>query len=301
MKTKLSSPKILNIVLCIVILVVFVLTIGNRINTEILTDNISEVVPLGSPIGYKYQKLNIKFENKLTEEELTAQILNLDYYLQEYEETIKFYSKLFDYNYEDIVNDLRNSEKNNESFEATNLGYLKDSENNLKTYPNVEYGLIEYFYELNEIKTISRQAEYRPYAGKPEYVVNLIQYFADIYDNVDKNTLLGIGAAESGHYKVKYMLKNNNVYGGMSSKGLIRHNNIELGVLSFVRLMSRNYYGKGLSTLQEIGRVYCPVYINGVKQARPHWIYLVTNTKDKYASYTNTITIDNLIEWKERV
>ena len=58
----------------------------------------------------------------------------------------------------------------------------------------------------------------------------LIQYFADIYDNVDKQTILGIGAAESGYYKVKYMLKNNNIYGGMSSKGLIRHNNIELGV-----------------------------------------------------------------------
>ncbi|NLL02124.1 MAG: hypothetical protein GX265_03800 [Mollicutes bacterium] len=97
------------------------------------------------------------------------------------------------------------------------------------------------------------------------------------------------------------MLKNNNIYGGMSSKGLIRHNNIELGVLSFVRLMSRNYYGKGLNNLETIGRVYCPVYVNGIKQASPHWIYLVTNTKEKYASYTDTITINDLIEWKERV
>ena len=63
--------------------------------------------------------------------------------------------------------------------------------------------------------------------------------------------------------------------------------------------MSRNY-GKGLNNLETIGRVYCPVYVNGI-QASPHWIYLVTNTKEKYASYTDTITINDLIEWKERV
>ncbi|NLL02009.1 MAG: hypothetical protein GX265_03200, partial [Mollicutes bacterium] len=200
MKKKLSSPKILNIVLCIVILVVFVLTIGNRINTEILTDNISEVIPLGNPIGYKYQQLENNLKNKLVEKEQIAQVLNFDYYLQEYEETIKFYSKLFDYNYEDIINDLRNRKKSNESFEETNIGYLKDSENNLKTYPNIEYGLIEYFYELNELKTLPRKVEYRPYVGEPLYVEKLIQYFADIYDNVDKQTILGIGAAESGYY-----------------------------------------------------------------------------------------------------
>lgn len=97
------------------------------------------------------------------------------------------------------------------------------------------------------------------------------------------------------------MLKYNNVYGGMSSKGLIKHNNIEQGVLSFVRLMSRNYYGKGLNTLESIGKVYCPVYNNGVKQASSHWINLVTNTKSKYINYTDTITIENLMNIEREV
>ena len=304
MKSKVSSPKVLNIVLCIVILLVFVLTIGTRINAEVLTDNASEVIPLSNTIGYTYRNLNSKLltENKKLEEEIQlAQVLNLDYYLNEYEQTIRFFSKLFNYTYEDIINDLKAKELNNESFEYTNLGYLKDSENNLKTYPNLEYGLIEYFYELNKNENLHRKVEYQPYSGGPEYVENLIQYFTTIYDNVDKTTLLGIGAAESGHYKVKYMLKHNNIYGGMNSKGLIKHNNIEQGVLSYVRLMSRNYYGKGLNTLESIGKIYCPVYINGVKQASSHWVYLVTNTKEKYLNYTDTITIDNLINLKEEV
>ena len=304
MKSKVSSPKVLNIVLCIVILLVFVLTIGSRINAEVLTDNSSEVIPLGNEIGYTYKKLTLDLteQSEIEEHQEIAQvILDLDYYINENETTIQFFSKLFDYNYDDVINDLKNRELNNEPFEYTNIGYLKDKENNLKTYPNFEYGLIEYFYELNDNKTLSRNIKYRPYEGEPDYVEKLIQYYTTIYDNVDKTTLLGIGAAESGNYKVKFMLKYNNVYGGMSSKGLIKHNNIEQGVLSYVRLMSRNYYGKGLNTLESIGQVYCPVYINGIKTASSHWVNLVTNTKEKYINYTETITLENIMNNEKEV
>ena len=119
-------------------------------------------------------------------------------------------------------------------------------------------------------------------------------YYSSIYTNVDRTTLLSIGAAESGYYKVKFMLKYNNVYGGMSSKGLIKHNNIELGVLSYVRMMSRNYYGKGLNNIYSIGKVYCPRMIDGVKQASPHWINLVNNAKNKYKNYTDIITLEDI-------
>ena len=37
-------------------------------------------------------------------------------------------------------------------------------------------------------------------------------YYSNIYTNVDQTLMLSIGAAESGYYKVKYMLKKNNVY-----------------------------------------------------------------------------------------
>ena len=37
------------------------------------------------------------------------------------------------------------------------------------------------------------------------------------------------------------MLSANNIYGGMSGGSLIRHDTIEYGVLSYVRMMSEKY------------------------------------------------------------
>ena len=96
------------------------------------------------------------------------------------------------------------------------------------------------------------------------------------------------------------MLHNNNIYGGMSRNGLIKHENIEIGVLKYIRLLSKNYYGNGLTTLESIGRVYCPV-INeqGNKIASPHWINLVNNAARKYENYTGEITIKDILNLKE--
>ena len=135
-----------------------------------------------------------------------------------------------------------------------------------------------------------------PYTGGPDYIIDLIKYFTTIYDNVDFLTAVSIGAAESGYYKVTYMLKANNVFGGMSSKGLIKYKNIEYGVLSYIKLLSQNYYAKGLTTLESIGRVYCPSYNdNGEKVASSHWINLVTKAKDYYKDTDNYITLDMLV------
>ena len=90
------------------------------------------------------------------------------------------------------------------------------------------------------------------------------------------------------------MLNYNNVYGGMSSKGLIKYNNIELGTLSYVRMMSKNYYAKGLNTKYSIGKVYCPVINNGVKTASPHWINLIDKALNKYNSYDTNIELKNI-------
>lgn len=268
-------------------------TIGSRTNSEVLTSSSFEVIPLSKQLRYQNPEFDLLSYNIVEETNKEEKVLDLPYYIESYQDTILFFSKLFDYNYEDIINDIyiRNDKQ---LFEYTNIGNLKDENGNINTYPNFEYGLIEYFYELNNSNSNLRNEIYRPYTGNAEYVENLIIYYSSIYSNVDPVALLSIGAAESGYYKVKFMLKYNNVYGGMSRNGLIKHNNIEQGVLSYVRLMSRNYYGKGLTNLQDIGRVYCPVYENGVKIARPHWINLVTNAKAKYENYTRTITIKEL-------
>ena len=92
------------------------------------------------------------------------------------------------------------------------------------------------------------------------------------------------------------MLRLNNIYGGMSSKGLIKYNNIELGVLTYVRMMSRNYYAKGLTNLYSIGKVYCPTYENGSKIASPHWISLINKALIKYELYNYNVELKDIWE-----
>ena len=289
-----SSPKILNIVLAIAILLLFVLVVWTGDKGKPLAKEKLISDALNTPMELTYNKLG--FVSYIINEQVIVEVKDQDYYIKQQAETIRFFCRLFDYQYDDIISDLKSKETEDEVFEATNIGYLKDKAGNINTYPNFEYGLIEYFYNLNNSNSKLRKVKYVPYTGDAKYVENLIIYFSSIYPNVDAKALLSIGAAESGYYKVKYMLKYNNVYGGMSSKGLIKHNNIEQGVLSFVRLMSKNYYGKGLTTFEAIGRVYCPVNDNGVKKASAHWLSLVKNAKNKYDSYPSTITFNELIK-----
>jgi len=163
-------------------------------------------------------------------------------------------------------------------------------------YPNFEYGLIEYFYNLNKTNKSLRNEKHIPYQGDTKYIKDLIIYFSNIYQNVDPIVLLAIGAAESGHYRAQGMLNANNVFGGMLNRRLIRYNNIEVGVLTYVRMMSRNYYGQGLTTLETIGRKFCPRVENGVTQASSHWLSLVRSVKRNYQDYTYTITLNEILE-----
>ena len=297
MEKHVSSLKISNIIVCIIILVAFAI-IGTVLNvhaSERMTCA-DEVLPSIGMLEYNYPKLLEKynFVNTVKDDEKII-TYDLDYYIDKNIETIKFFSSIFDYKLEDVIYNLKMREKENSDFISTNIGYLKDKNGNLKVYDSFEYGLIEFFYDLNKNHKELRHVTYVPYTGSAIYVEKLIMYYTSIYTNVDRTTLLSIGAAESGYYKVKFMLKYNNVYGGMSSNGLIKHNNIELGVLSYVRMMSRNYYGKGLDNVESIGRVYCPRIIDGKKQASPHWINLVNSAKNKYKKYTEVITIDDII------
>ncbi len=294
MRKDLSSLKIFNVIICIIILIIFAI-IGTRVNVQAdeLTSSKNEVLPSINLIGYRYKGLLDNY-NLVSKDDNRLIVYNLDYYIDKNYETINFFAKIFDYKLDDIINNLKQREKENDTFISTNIGYLKDKKGNLIIYDNFEYGLIEYFYDLNKNFKKLRHQNYKPYTGSSDYIEKLIIYYSSIYTNVDATTLLSIGAAESGYYKVKFMLKYNNVYGGMSNSGLIKHNNIELGILSYVRMMSRNYYGKGLNTLNSIGKVYCPRFVDGEKIASPHWINLVSNAKNKYKKYNKKITINDI-------
>lgn len=296
-----------HLICCVVLLVIFVLTIGIHINAEgyadeSIVDNTSDTVPLRTNdygiVRYVTNASKNEVELAGPKEEVTVDGRVVDDYITAYRDELEFFAKTFSVNYEDIIDDLHKRYDSSElEFESTNIGFLLNKNHKLKTFDSIEYGIVEYFYDYVEKHPGKVNKKRVAYSGGSKYVENLIIYYTThIYTNVDTNVALSIGAAESGYYKVKYMLQCNNVYGGMSSKGLIKYRNIEYGVLSYIRLLSKNYYGKGLNTIAKIGRVYCPTYDDfGNKIASPHWINLVTTAKKKYSKYDLEITMSELL------
>ena len=311
---KTSKVSWKHILLCGVLLIVFVLTIGlntngetyttsNAVDSEILA-SADEEVPLRTN---KLLENNISYleENEVKlagpKEEVTVQLREVDDYITYYEDELKFFANTFGVNYDVVVEDLHNRyDKRPEDFNSTNLGFITNKNNEVKIYDSAEIGIVEYFYDFVEKNPKKVSNKRVPYTGGSKYVEDLIVYYTKhIYKNVDTSIALSIGACESGYYKVKYMLRCNNVFGGMSSKGLIKYKNIEYGVLSYVRLLSRNYFGRGLNTISEIGYVYCPTYdSNGNKQASSHWISLVSTAMNKYKKYTYDMTASDLLTEK---
>ena len=308
MKTNEASKKALkHIICCLIILLIFVITItkvdAKNESDSVVTTETEDVVPLCPQLSKRLQKLNnitinesesIKYNRPRFIEK------NINHYIEEQIDSLKFYSDIFGFDIEFVKNNIISRSKNVETIEPTNIGSLKDTEGVLIKYENAEYGAVEYFYNLVESHPEKRNIKVVPYSGNSDYIEKLIMYYTSIYTNVDTTTALSIGAAESGYYTVKYMLNRNNVYGGMSTNGLIKHENIELGVLRYIRMLSKNYYGKGLTTLESIGRVYCPTITDqGYKIASPHWINLVNKAATKYKNYTGEIKIIDILNLKE--
>jgi len=300
METK-KAPSWGHVVCCFIILIIFILTFGVNVNgleaTTEAASSSSEILPLKT----NYASLLVIKESSEEENDIVTVVrTEIDYLVTTYESDIRFLAKVFSVNYEDLIDDLYNryNEYYDEyGFVETNCGYLFDSNNSLLTYSTVQRGLVEYindFIDRNPDKVSLRKESY---TGSSTYVENMIIYFTKyVYTNVDTDIALSIGAAESGYYKVKYMLSVGNVYGGMSSSGLIHYSNIEYGVLSYVRLLSKNYFGKGLNTIYKIGYVYCPTYDeNGYKIASPHWINLVTKARSYYSNKSKDVTAEDLV------
>ena len=226
--------------------------------------------------------------------DLTGEYCDTKCFLTQNMETLEFLAKTFGVDKDALVEDLI-AVNSKDRFVPNNIGRLTDSDGSLKDYGSFEKGLIEYLYIFVKNNPKFVDNTYVPYRGGSDYVINLIKYFTQIYDNVDYLTAVSIGAAESGYYQVKYMLNENNVYGGMSSSGLIRHKTIEYGILSYIRMLSLYYYGKGLDTPEKIGRVYCPTYdTNGNKVASSHWLNLVSKAMAYYEDSTSVVNVTDL-------
>ena len=297
-----SNKALKHIICCFILLLVFVITYkkvnAQTISTVIDGESTEDVVPLKPQLDeslLELKRVNIGENNIKLYDKPRIIEKDINYYIAQNEKTIKFFSEMFGYDYNLIKEDIKTRSEEIETINETNIASLKNKNGEIITFANTEYGLVEYFYELIEKNKIKRTRKIESYNGNSDYVEKLIIYYSNIYQNVNADIALSIGAAESGYYTVKYMLGKNNVYGGMSNSGLIRHDNIELGVLSYIKMLSKNYFGKGLNTLSSIGRVYCPITNEyGNRIASPHWINLVNKALTKYSLYDKNITINDI-------
>lgn len=227
--------------------------------------------------------------------DLNSEYCDIACFLAQNAETVSFLSKTFAIDSKDVVDDLV-SRNANVNYDIYNIGRLTDKNGNYLEYDSFEKGFIEYLYVFARENPNLVDNHRVPYNGNADYIIDLISYFTSIYDNVDYLTAVSIGAAESGYYRVTYMLNCNNVFGGMSNSGLIKYKNIEYGILSFIRLLSYNYYGRGLDNLYSIGKVYCPTFDeNGNKVASQHWINLVNKAMNYYKDSHKEVAVSNLI------
>ena len=297
-----------HIVACAIILITFVIAMVMYTNVDGLANECSmngrehsEVVPL----------LSIEFNNSLQalvqqneveagpKQEVIIKKTELDDYITTYLDDIKFLCYTLSIDYKDFIKHLYklyNDNYETYGFDETNVGYIKDGKGRLKSYINAKYGLVEYIYAYVDKNPKKQNIRRVGYTGSSNYVENLIRYYTSIYTNVDTNIALSIGAAESGYYKVKGMIRAGNVYGGMNSGGLIHYDNIEIGVLSYIRLLSNSYFGKGLNTFSKIGYRYCPtIDNNGNKIVSPNWMNLVNTAKKKYDKQDRKISASDLL------
>lgn len=303
-KRKACNKALKHILCCLVLLLIFVITI-TRVeakNTSHLNQTEEkEVVPLKPYISVNLfrPKTLIVVENEFIKYN-NPRIIDKDinYYIETEIKTLTFFAKVFGFDIEFVKEDLIKRASSVEKIEPTNIGSLKNDNNKLLKYDSIEYGIVEYYYDLVSSHPEKQNLNVVPYEGDSTYVENLIMYYTSIYTNVDRTLALSIGAAESGYYEVKYMLNMNNIYGGMSNRGLIRYENIEIGVLKYIKLLNEGYFQKGLTTPETIGRVYCPtINAYGEKVASSHWINLVNKASEKYSTYTQNITIDDIVNY----
>lgn len=208
---------------------------------------------------------------------------DLNSFIEENKNTFEFYSTTFGISIDDIKQEII----------TNNNGKVLDKNDifNTGTIDNLDKSLINYLTTLEKknSKLFKRKSNNGNDFNK-KYVYGLINYFSNIYDNVDYETLAGIAYIESGNLNSKYMMSSNNVYGGMSSHGLIKHISIEYGILSYVRMMSSKYYGKGLNTIAKINKVYAP--------GNTSWTGKVTAASHKFINQEKITSVDELIDLK---
>lgn len=259
-----SNKKGLILVILGVIIITFAFIMTNKKvnNKEIITIN--------------YEPSNLESFNVITDEE------KQDLYLNEYNEEIEFFARTFGIDKYILIEKLKT-----------------DNNFSILTEENFTKKLIEYLFYLEELDKTLFTNNLVSCSESKEYIIALINYFSNLYGNVDFSIAAGIAQVESS-FTSQYMLNKNNVFGGMSGGRLIGYKNIEYGILKYIKLLSEGYFEKGLTTVESIGVIYNPTYNEaGVKIAKPTWVYNVNNAKENYNNYISITNITELNQIKE--
>lgn len=101
--------------------------------------------------------------------------------------------------------------------------------------------------------------------------------------------LISISRHETGYWSSENFLNKNNFGGIMCNDGtkIVTYKSYEEGLNAFINLLKNHYFAKGLNSIEEIGKIYCPVgAANDPKGLNKYWVGNVTKFYNDYlASY----------------
>jgi len=218
----------------------------------------------------------------LTNEDIVNNFINSNQYF------LKFYADTFQIEESYLEELLRN--RNESSFDEIDIF------NTGNEYANKDQAVIGFLMDLEKSNKDLFSTEVTPCTCSKEYMLALIDYFSSIYPDVDAAIAKSIAKVESG-YRSSHMLKKNNIFGGMSSKGLIVYRNINYGILRYIKLLNDSYFKKGLTSVEKIGYKYNPTIVDGKKKASPTWVANVNRSLEKYQEST-VYSFKELLEMK---
>lgn len=173
-----------------------------------------------------------------------------------------------------ITIDKTEAKNGNISFVAmnTNLETEKDNELAITTDYKVEEKIIE---DKKENKCNLGTIECKIYNKSKEYEMTDDQAYL----------LIAISKHETGNW-TSAAFKNKNNFGGlMGANGLKSYSSFDEGLDAFVSLLNNRYFNKGLTTIEKIQPVYCPVGANNdPNNLNKYW---KTNVTKYYNEYLN--------------
>lgn len=173
-----------------------------------------------------------------------------------------------------ITIDKTEAKKGNISFVAmnTNLETEKDDELAIATDYKVEEEIIE---NKKEDKCNLGNIECQIYNKAKEYEMTDDQAYL----------LIAISRHETGNWTSSAFKNKNNFGGIMGANGLKSYNTFDDGLEAFVSLLKNRYFNKGLTTIEKIQPVYCPVGAkNDPNNLNQYW---KANVKKYYDEYLN--------------